>query len=417
MTRTIGNCRISRTALTVSALVASLSCLIVVGAGPAEGSGADNASVTAGCLRNARGPAIVVTVYGAPVGNVIGHETIVGPKPTSGDGATNREFAASQFHPGQPVPMSLVEAQGNETYTVTFHWSDGSSPNHSLGPITIKTPDCVPSASFDDPDPYPQLSYINMVPTADGDGYYLLSGTGLVNAFDDGTSYGDTYDAYDNLSNTLLNAPVVGIASGPTSYFGGTEGYWIATADGGVFSFGGFTPFYGSAGSLSLNSPIVGIASTHAGNGYWLVAADGGIFDYGSAHFYGSTGSIKLNSPIVGIAPTPDDGGYYLVAADGGIFAFGDARFQGSMGGAHVNQPIIGMGVDEATGGYWLAAADGGIFAYDAPFDGSTGSIQLNRPIVSFAPTPTGNGYWFMGSDGGMFSYGDAQYLGSGVPS
>jgi hypothetical protein len=193
---------------------------------------------------------------------------------------------------------------------------------------------------------------------------------------------GSPFNTINSLSNTELNAPIVGMARGPMDAFGDTIGLWIATADGGVFSIGGLTPFYGSAGALHLHKPIVAMASTSSGDGYWLVASDGGVFSYGNARFYGSTGAIHLNSPIVGMAPTPDNKGYYLVAADGGVFAFGDAQFQGSMGATHLNQPVVGMAVDPQTGGYWLAAADGGIFSFNAPFLGSTGNIHLNQPIV-----------------------------------
>jgi hypothetical protein len=79
----------------------------------------------------------------------------------------------------------------------------------------------------------------------------------------------------------------------------------------------------------TLNAPIVGIASTPTGKGYWLAAADGGVFTFGDAPFYGSEGGKPLNKPIVGISATPTGKGYWLVAADGGIFTFGDAPFDG----------------------------------------------------------------------------------------
>ena len=72
-------------------------------------------------------------------------------------------------------------------------------------------------------------------------------------------------------------------------------------SDGGIFSFGDAT-FYGSTGGTILNKPIVGMASTPDVLGYWLVASDGGIFSFGDAKFEGSTGSIALNKPIVGMA-------------------------------------------------------------------------------------------------------------------
>ncbi len=117
---------------------------------------------------------------------------------------------------------------------------------------------------------------------------------------------------------------VVGMSRTPTG-----QGYWLASDDGGVASFGDATA-YGSALPYALNQPIVGMAATPDGGGYWLVAADGGIFTFGDARFHGSTGALHLNQPIVGMAATPDGGGYWLVAADGGIFTFGDAPFKGS---------------------------------------------------------------------------------------
>ena len=75
---------------------------------------------------------------------------------------------------------------------------------------------------------------------------------------------------------------------------------------------------------------FVDAAATPDSRGYWLAAADGGIFTFGDAQFYGSTGNIRLNQPVVGMAATPDGRGYWLTAADGGIFTFGDAQFHGS---------------------------------------------------------------------------------------
>src|SRR6266480_3874067 len=106
------------------------------------------------------------------------------------------------------------------------------------------------------------------------------------------------------------------------------RGYWLAAANGGVFSYGN-APFKGSVGAL--NKPIVGMATTPLGDGYWMAASDGGIFAF-NVPFLGSTGNLKLNQPIVAVAATPTGQGYWLVASDGGIFAFGDAAFFGSTG-------------------------------------------------------------------------------------
>ena len=195
----------------------------------------------------------------------------------------------------------------------------------------------------------------------------------------------------------------------------GTDGFYIAEANGTVEPWGDAVPF-GSAANLHLTAPLVGIATTPDGDGYWLLGQDGGVFAYGDADFHGSTGGMHLNQPVVGIAATPTGEGYWLVAADGGIFAFGDAAFHGSMGGTHLNKPIVGMAATPSGDGYWLVASDGGIFAFgDAAFHGSMGGTHLNQPITGMASTPSANGYWLLASDAGVFTFGDAPFLGSGI--
>jgi hypothetical protein len=190
-------------------------------------------------------------------------------------------------------------------------------------------------------------------------------------------------------------------------------GYWLAAADGGIFSFCG-AAFHGSTGGMTLNQPIAGMAPTPSGNGYWMVATDGGIFAFGDATFHGSTGAIALNQPIVGMAPTPTGNGYWLVATDGGIFAFGDATFHGSTGAIALNQPILGMAATPAGNGYWMVASDGGIFSFgDATFQGSTGATALTHPVAGMAATTSGNGYWIATQGGSVHAFGDALFLGA----
>jgi len=206
-------------------------------------------------------------------------------------------------------------------------------------------------------------------------------------------------------------------------------GYWLAGANGAVYSCGD-APFYGSMAGKVLARPIVGIAATPTDHGYWLVASDGGIFSFGNAKFYGSMGSKPLNKPVVGMAVTPQ-GGYYEVASDGGLFAFGPgAAFYGSMGSKPLNKPVVGVAVNP-TGGYYEVASDGGVFSFgNAKFHGSTGCLSLNRPITGMEVSPNTTtagtatacelsapqapgGYQFVASDGGVFSFGNAVFAGS----
>ena len=260
--------------------------------------------------------------------------------------------------------------------------------------------------------------------------------------------------AYGTRTATLT--PIDGSANPPTvTLVGqGTEGYYIASADGEVDAFGDAQDFGDPIGD-HLKAPIVSIASTGDGGGYWLVAADGGIFGFGDAASTARRGPCTLNKPIVGMAATPDGGGYWLVASDGGIFAFGDAGFYGSTGCNAPQQADRRHGRHPDGDGYWLVASDGGIFAFgDAAFYGSTGRststsrssawrrhptaaatgwwpptagsspsatrTSTARPVRSTStsrssawlprPTATAIGWW---PDGGIFAFGDAPFQGS----
>ena len=189
-------------------------------------------------------------------------------------------------------------------------------------------------------------------------------------------------------------------------------GYWVATDDGGVQSFGG-APFHGSVAGTRLSAPVVAMAAKPGGTGYWLVGADGAVFSFGDAPFKGSLGGMKLKAEIVGIAAAPDGDGYWLASADGGVFSFGSAAYAGGVAGTRLAAPIIAIAAPP-TGGYWLAGADGGVFSFGgAPFHGSAGALALRSPITSMASTPTGGGYWLTATDGGVFTYGDATFHGA----
>jgi hypothetical protein len=249
-------------------------------------------------------------------------------------------------------------------------------------------------------------------------GYWIAGANGEVWSCGDAPFYGSLV----TLGVTPAK-PIVGIAATPDH-----RGYWLVASDGGVFAFGD-AHFYGSMGGKPLNKPVEGMTATPTG-GYYEVASDGGVFAFGpGARFYGSMGGKPLNKAVVGMAETAA-GGYYEVAADGGLFAFGPgATFYGSMGGKTLNKPVVGMAVDPA-GGYYEVAADGGIFSFGVPFHGSTGCLSLNEPIVAMevslntttvgtgtacgfnAPQAPG-GYQFVAADGGVFSFGSAVFAGS----
>jgi len=303
------------------------------------------------------------------------------------------------FVPGRAYPVLTVSWGG-------FHCADPAGPGifavvaaGQIATTEITTESCGPPGS-----PHSSLgsltvgsdSEVGIAATPDDLGYRTVDQLGNVTA-----------EGLATATDVATNAPSVAIASAPTGI-----GYWVASADGGVFAVGS-AAFHGSLGALHLNQPIVGMAATPNGGGYWLVASDGGVFAFGNAAFHGSLGALHLNAPVVAMAATPDGGGYWLVAEDGGVFAFGDAVFQGSMGAVVLNAPVVGMAADPL-GGYWIVASDGGIFGFGgAPFEGSTGAITLNEPISAMAATSTGHGYWLVGADNGIFTFGDARFFGS----
>jgi hypothetical protein len=113
----------------------------------------------------------------------------------------------------------------------------------------------------------------------------------------------------------------------------------VATGAVALFSIG--FVILGSNGTPSLEdallSPLLASAShkvqAGTGTGYWVASADGGVFTFGTAKFYGSLAGKPVAAPITGIVSTPDGLGYWLVAKDGGVFSFGDAVFEGSLAG------------------------------------------------------------------------------------
>ncbi len=231
-------------------------------------------------------------------------------------------------------------------------------------------------------------------------GYWLAAADGGI------FSYGVPF--FGSQSGTALSQPIMGMAAVP----GGTGGYNLAEGNGTVFADGPRATDCTSANG-PLNQAVVGIAAAPGGNGCWLAGSGGAVLSMGSnAPFFGSAGTLKLTKPVVGIAAAPNNDGYVLAASDGGVFNYGPGTaFFGSMGGKPLNQPVVGIAIDPTTGGYWLVAKDGGVFAFNAPFLGSMGGKPLNKPIVGMAAAPTGDGYYLVASDGGIFAFGPGAHF------
>jgi len=103
----------------------------------------------------------------------------------------------------------------------------------------------------------------------------------------------EDYGNIDVPGGVTPSAQISGIA---TSVMGAR--LWLVGIDGGVFApeiqtvqgLVSPSPFLGSLPGLGIVpvTPIVGIAATADGDGYWLTSADGGVFAFGDARFFGS---------------------------------------------------------------------------------------------------------------------------------
>ena len=331
-----------------------------------------------------------------------------------------------------------------------------SPPATAAGPVdvTVTTPQGVSPVSANDefaytasmttpPGPAPAVSGLDP-PTgpASGGTTVVISGTNLsgVTAVDFGRTPASSFDVVSAGTITAVSPPnaagtvdVTLTAAGETSSVTSADeftysnpptktaaaGYWLAAADGGVFSFGG-AAFFGSMAGVHLARPVVAMAATPDGAGYWLVAADGGVFAFGDAGFYGSIPGLpaadRPSTPVVGMAPTPDGKGYWEVTSAGDVYSFGDAAFYGPMGRIPLNMPVVGMAPTSDGHGYWLVAADGGVFAFgDAGYYGNgIGAASPDGSLfVGAAPTPDGAGYWLVSANGAVVSEGDAGRFGS----
>ena len=353
-------------------------------------------------------PAVTGQVCNATISVTGTIATSGGTRPTNVNGNGQAVTLTVSFLPGEPPPDLFwgwsphcadpvsnayrFTASSPSAGTASSMPLEGSACS-SFGNVAASTLQ-LPFVIVADP-----ATYVGMASTSGNLGYWLAQRGGGIGIEGNAT----------NLGMPFGNVAVVGVAAASSG------GYWVATADGGVWAYG--APFFGSMGATPLNAPVVGIASTPDHGGYWLVASDGGVFAFGDAKFFGSVPAVlppgvSLNKPVVGIASTPDGQGYWMVASDGGIFSFGDAHFWGSMGSTPLNKPVVGMAANN-TGGYWLVASDGGVFSFHATFYGSLGGIPLVSPVTGMAVTSDAGGYWMVAGDGGVFAFGDAPFWGS----
>ena len=227
-----------------------------------------------------------------------------------------------------------------------------------------------------------QRPVVDITPTADKNGYWLAGSDGGVFAFGDAGFYGSIpgfglQPAGSGQMNSL-NSPIVGMV--PSS---DGDGYFMVASDGGVFAFGD-ARFAGSCPGIGgCSGAAVAVVPDASGEGYWVVTQTGHVYSFGDARYYGAPGPNSV--PVTSAAETPDGRGYWILFANGAISSYGDAiSYPGPTSAVNSQNPATSIFTSSDGQGYWVAEADGAVSSYgDAPNDGSMLGFRLNGSIVA----------------------------------
>jgi hypothetical protein len=238
---------------------------------------------------------------------------------------------------------------------------------------------------------------VSIAETPSGTCFWVAFTNGAVESYGQAPSFGGI--------TPQLNEPIVQLV--PTQ---DGQGYYLVAADGGVFTFGD-AQFYGSMGGTKLNQPVTGMTLTSDGQGYWLVGRDGGVFSFGDAQYYGGTQDSGLNAVAISTASSAF-AGYEITSSNSAFEGFSD----GKGGGGNplvtsLNAPIVSRSDGLTNGqGFWLLGSDGGVFTFgDAQFYGAAVGQVTGNDAVSITATPDGLGYLVLTTRDQIFAFGDAQ--------
>jgi hypothetical protein len=138
-------------------------------------------------------------------------------------------------------------------------------------------------------------------------GYWLYTTQGNVYA-----SRGASFDGSPARHRGLH---VAGMAAAPDG-----DGYWLVTRTGMVFTFGHVKVHT----DFRVAHPVKGIVAAR-NQDFWLYTADGNIYPSSGAPFYGSPVRDHVTD-IAAMLATPDGRGYWLITTTGHVYAYGDAR-------------------------------------------------------------------------------------------
>lgn len=139
-------------------------------------------------------------------------------------------------------------------------------------------------------------------------GYYTLSHTGAVTGHGSARTYGDL------TTIGATSSPAVQLV--PTQNDGG---YWILTANGQVYAFGDAT----NLGGVSQAITAVSLAVLPSGKGAYVLSSNGTVYALGTAK---SLGSPKTPIPAVALALSFNGQGYWILGSHGMVYPYGNAR-------------------------------------------------------------------------------------------
>jgi hypothetical protein len=177
----------------------------------------------------------------------------------------------------------------------------------------------------------------------------------------------------------------------------------------------------GSRSKQHLTAPIVAAAPSADGKGYYLVSANGGVFTFGDAHYEGACASAGgCTHPVTAIVPD-GSAGYWLLLSDCEMLAMGGIPNIPSLScqayaRAHGLQAVAAARTPSGDG-YWILLSNGAVFPEGDAMH--LGHWQPPRPLWSKGPRAvavvaykSGTGIWVAFADGAVKAYGAAPKLG-----
>jgi len=227
----------------------------------AEADGAVSAHGSATDLGSAAGLPLV-----APIRKVVSDPRANGYWEVAADGgvfaygAAPFEGAASSITLNSPIVDLVPTASGHGYWEVAADGGVFSYGDAAFAGSLAGTPHASPT--------------VDMVADGATGGYWLVQADGTATEFHAPPS-GPT-------SKNVADGPIVGVAATPDGL-----GFWEVTRSGSVYAYGDAS-FRGPLAALDPAAPVTAMAADPSGSGgYWLVSADGGVYTFGSS-FYGA---------------------------------------------------------------------------------------------------------------------------------